>query len=204
MNLDGVQLPCRAIVRSSAADGDGYRATVETLDGAGDPTGQKLPDLPLDPFWDGRDGAGLFIPPKPGRIVGVAWMGGSAGHPVIVGPAWPRMTPAVPSIPVAVGEGSLQDGRGGEFRYMGDGTWRWRDDAGAEISVNPAHLWRIASAAETLHAVLAAMIVAGKEATTVLDTDTPSGSAGRQLGMNPATKAAWDAAQALLDATLYP
>ena len=39
MNLDGVQFPVRAIVRSSAADADGYRATVEVLNGAGQPTG---------------------------------------------------------------------------------------------------------------------------------------------------------------------
>ena len=32
MNLDGVQFPVRAIVRSSAADADGYRATVEVLE----------------------------------------------------------------------------------------------------------------------------------------------------------------------------
>ena len=83
-----MQFPCRAIVRGSAADADGYRATVECLDGTGEPTGQTLPDLPLDPLDEGRDGAGWFAPPKVGRIVAVAWMGGSAGHPVIVSRGW--------------------------------------------------------------------------------------------------------------------
>ena len=153
--LEGIELPCRAIVRSSAADGDGYRATVEVLDSAGEPTKQILENVPLDPLYDGRDGAGLFIPPKPDRIVGVVWMGGEAGHPVVVGSAWQQ--PAVPSIPVAAGEGSLQDGEGGELRYRGGGRWHLIDGKGAELSVD-GKLWLLRGDGDDLHAVQVAWL----------------------------------------------
>ena len=157
MNLDGVQLPVRAIVRSSAADSDGYRATCEVLDGAGQPTGQVLPDLPLGPLFEGRDGAGWFAPPMPGRIVAVDWMGGSAGHPVIVAAAWRQ--PAVPSIPVAAGEGALQDGSGGELRYQGSGRWHLIDGQGAELGVD-GKLWLLRGDGDDLHAVQVAWLAA--------------------------------------------
>ena len=151
---DGIAYPCRAIVRSSAADQDGYRATVEVLDGRGEPTRQRLPDLPLDPLYDGRDGAGFFAPPMPGRIVAVDWEGGSSGHPFIVAPAWARLAPAVPSIPVAAGEGSLQDGDGGELRYRGGGRWHLIDGQGAVVSVDGSR-WKVAADDDLLTILLA-------------------------------------------------
>ena len=190
---DGLQLPCRAIVRSSRADSE-YSATVEILDGAGAPTGQILPPIPLDPLFEGRDGAGWFAPPKPGRIVGVMWAGGSAGHPIIVGPTWRR--PAVPSIPVGPGEGALQDGSGGELRYQGDGKWHLIDGQGAELGVD-GKLWLLRGDGDDLHAVqvawldaLEALCRAMLAAQTIPDTDTDPGSAGRELPFNGATKAA--------------
>lgn len=202
VSLDGLQLPARARVESSAADADGYRATVTVLDGAGESTDQVIADLPLGRGWLGRDGAGWFAPPMPGRVVLVEWSGGSAGHPVIAADA--EHDPPVPFAPVPAGAQSLQDGAGTELRFHADGRVLIRHRSGAEIATDAEGLWRIASAAESLHAVLAAMIAAGKAATTVNDTDTASGSAGRQLAMNGATMAAWDAAQVLLDQTLRP
>ena len=200
MNLDGLQLPARAIVRSSAADGQGYRATVEILNGRGEPTGQTLPDLPLDPLFEGRDGAGWFAPPKVGRIVAVAWMGGSAGHPVIVSAAWQQ--PAVPSIPVAAGEGALQDGDGGELRYRGGGRWHLIDGQGAEFGVD-GKLWLLRGDGDDLHAVqiawldaLDALLDALIAALTVADHDTGSGGTGAPLPFSGGTIAAFTAVKA--------
>ena len=189
MNLDGVQFPVRAIVRSSAADADGYRATVEVLDGAGQPTGQVLPDLPLDPLFEGRDGAGWFAPPKVGRIVAVAWMGGSAGHLVIVSTGWRQ--PAVPSIPVAAGEGALQDGDGGELRYQGGGRWHLIDGQGAELGVD-GKLWLLRGDGDDLHAVQVAWLAA-------LDSLIDTLIAAVDIGLhtfNPATIAALNGVKA--------
>ena len=202
MNLDGLQLPCRARVESSAADAGGYRATVQVLDGAGEPTNQVIEDLPLGRTWLGRDGAGFFTPPMPGRIVWVDWADGSAGHPVIVAGA-EREAP-VPFIPVPQGAAAWEDGAGTEVRFHADGRILIRHRSGAEVSTDLAGLWRIASAAQTLHAVLAAMIAAGKAATTVTDNDTDPGGTGAELPMNGATQGDWDAAQVLLDLTLRP
>ena len=188
MRLDGLQLPCRARVESSAADSGGYRCTVQVLDGAGEPTNQVIEDLPLGRTWLGRDGAGFFAPPMPGRVVLVEWSGGSAGHPVIAGPA-EREAP-VPFSPVPQGTAAWEDGAGAELRVNADGSWTLRDRDGAEVAVNPAHLWRIASVAESLFPVLDAWLDALIAAQTVNDTDTSSGSAGRQLNFNGGTIAA--------------
>ena len=200
MNLDGLQLPARAIVRSSAADGQGYRATVEVLNGRGEPTGQTLPDLPLDRTWLGRDGAGFFAPPMPGREVLVVWSGGSAGHPVITSAG--EREPHAPASSVPQGAAAWQDGMGAELRQHADGSWWWRNRAGAEVAVDVPGLWRVASTAMSLHTVLASMIAAGKAATTVTDHDTDPGGTGAELPMNGATKADWDAAQVQLDLVL--
>ena len=61
-----------------------------------------------------------------------------------------------------------------EVRFHADGRVLIRHRSGAEVSTDLAGLWRIASAAQTLHAVLAAMIAAGKAATTETDNDTPT------------------------------
>ena len=170
------------------------------LDGTGEPTGQTLPDLPLDPLDEGRDGAGWFAPPKVGRIVAVTWMGGSAGHPVIVSRGW--RDPAVPSIPVAAGEGSLQDGDGGELRYQGGGRWHLIDGQGAELGVD-GKLWLLRGDGDDLHAVqvawldaLDAFLDAMIAATTLPDHDTPSGGTGTPLGMSVGTIAALQAVKA--------
>ena len=192
----GIELPARAIVRSSAADADGYRCTCEILDGQGQPTGQTLFDMPLDRGWLGRDGAGWFAPPQPDRIVMVAWAAGSATDPVIVAAA--EDDPPAPASPVPAGAAAWQDGAGAELRVNADGSWTLRDRAGAEVAVNPAHLWRIASVAESLFPVLDAWLDALIAAATILDTDTASGSSGRELGFNAGTLAALNVVKARL------
>lgn len=198
----GVEMPAKAEVLSSAADSGGYRASVEILDGRGDPTGQTLDNIPLDRAWLGPDGAGWFRPPMPGRRVLVVWSEAVAGQPVIAASA--EDEPPVPFAAVPAGAQSLQDGAGTEVRFHTDGRVLIRHRSGAEIATDTAGLWRIASAMQSLHVVLTRIITAGKEAETVLDTDTSSGSAGRELAMNAATMAAWDEAQAMLDVTLRP
>ena len=107
---DGLELPARAIVRSSAADSGGYRATVEILTGDGKRTDQVLPDLPIDRQWVAAAGAGIFAPPAPDQLVMVTWSGGSAGHPVVTCGADDE--PAVPFRAVPGGGWALQDGAG--------------------------------------------------------------------------------------------
>ena len=196
----GLELPARAIIRASRADSSGYSADVEILDGTGQPTGQTLDKVPLDRGWLGRDGAGFFAPPMPGRVVMVGWADGSATDPVIVSAA--ETEPPAPASAVPQGAAAWEDGMGAELRQHADGSWWWRNRAGAEVAVDVPGLWRVASTAMSLYTVLASMIAAGKAATTVLDTDTPSGSAGKQLAMNGTTQAAWDAAQVQLDLVL--
>lgn len=134
--LRGIEFPCRAIVRESAADAQGYRATVDVLDRRGDPTSQVLTDVPLDPLWQGRMQSGFFVPPAPRRIVAVVWLGGDAGGPFIAAGADPA--PVVPFTPVAGGEAAWQDGEGSEIRFHEDGaiTVRNRDDSRVAIAAD--------------------------------------------------------------------
>ena len=184
----GIELSARAVVRASRADSSGYSADVEILDGTGKPTGQTLDKVPLDRGWLGRDGAGFFAPPMPDRIVMVTWAAGSATDPVIVSAA--EDEPPAPASAVPQGAAAWQDGEGAELRVNADGSWTLRDRDGAEVAVNPAHLWRVASVAESLFPVLDAWLDALIAAATVLDTDTPSGSSGRELSFNGGTIAA--------------
>ena len=186
MTPDGVQFPCRAIVRGSAADGDGYRATVEVLDGTGEPTGQTLPDLPLDPLWLGADGTGVFAPPAEGRIVAIIWAGGSSGHPIVCSGAW-RNPGATPRLDVPAGEHSLQ-GETYDVRMKPD-EWKVSDEAGTVIS-GTGKRWKVASPDDDLLAAVVALGEAIRDGSTVFDTDTMPGSAGRELANNAGTKSA--------------
>ena len=196
----GIELPARAVVRESRADSSGYSADVEILDGTGQPTGQTLDKVPLDRGWLGRDGAGLFMPPAKDRVVMVDWADGSATDPIITAAA--ETEPPAPASAVPQGAAAWQDGMGAELRQHADGSWWWRNRAGAEVAVDVPGLWRVASTAMSLHTVLASMIAAGKAATTVTDHDTDPGGTGGELAMNGATKADWDAAQVQLDLVL--
>lgn len=185
---DGVQFPCRAVVISSRADAQGYRATVNVLDGEGERTDQTIEDIPLDPLWLGDDGRGVYAPPQPEQVVTLHWEGGSAGHPVMVAGA-PRPA-AVPQREVGADEWVLTDGHGAVLRLGADSTWTLRDADGAEVAVDPLHLWRIASTTESLYDVLRDLIMVLQEARTVPDHDTYPGGTGAPLGLGPATIAA--------------
>lgn len=194
--LDGIELPARAIVRSSRADAQGYSATVEVLTGDGEPTGQLLSDLPLDRQWLGRDGAGWYGPPAPGRIMQVTWQGGSGGHPVVTSAA--EDEPPVPAASVPQGGWAWQDGQGAELRQHPDGSWWLRNRAGAEVAVDVAGLWRVASTAETLHAVCQELL------DTLIAAMTIPAAIGTPLPFNPATIAKLTALKARVDLLLRP
>ena len=188
MTPDGVQFPCRAIVRASAADADGYRATVEVLDGTGEPTGQTLPDLPLDPLWLGADGTGVFAPPAEGRIVAIIWAGGSSGHPIVCSGAW-RNPGATPRLDVPAGEHSVQ-GETYDARMLAD-EYRISSEAGSQVSLKGKI--KVASDDDDLLEALVETIEAVRDGATVLDTDTPNGSPGQELANNAGTKSAINA-----------
>ena len=185
MTLDGIQFPARAIVRSSSADADGYRCTVETLDGTGEPTEQTLPDLPLDPLWLQEAGVGQWAPPAVGRIVAVVWAGGSSGHPIVCAGA-PRQ-PVAPRLDVPAGEHSLQ-GETFDVRMKPD-EWKVSDEAGTVISAKSERV-KVASPDDDLLSAIVALGEAIRDGSTVFDTDTMPGSAGRELANNAATKSA--------------
>lgn len=191
MDLNGVQLPTRARVESSAADSGGYRATVVVLDGRGESTGQVIEDVPLDRQWLGRDGAGWFAPPMPGRIVWVDWADGSVGHPAIVASA-ERDAP-VPFVAVPQGAAAWEDGAGTEIRFHADGRILIRHRTGAEVSTDLTGLWKMASAAEDLKAVLDAWL----DALIAANTTAPATFA-------PATIAALTAIKTRLANLLRP
>ena len=186
----GVELPARVIVRSSkATPGDGYVATVEVLDGAGEPTKQVLRDVPLDPLIQTEDGTGIFAPPKTGRIMALVWAGGVAGHPIVAAGAWTM--PAKPRLAVPAGEHSHQ-GETFDVRMLPD-EWKVSDEAGTELS-GKGERWRMASPDDDLLSALVAFGEAVRDGLTVFDTDTPSGSTGNQLGLNAGTKTAINSA----------
>ena len=161
---------------SSAADADGYRATVEVLTGDGSRTGQVLQDVPLDRLWQTRAGGGVFAPPEPDQIVLVTWEQSSAGAPVLTCSA--PVQPAAPFKAVPAGGWALEDHAGAELRLNPDGSWTLRDREGAEVAVDVAHLWRIASVAESLFPVLDAWLDVLIAAQTVPDHDTDPGGYG--------------------------
>ena len=187
----GATWPCRAIVRASAADADGYRVTVEPLTGTGEPTGQTLPDLPLDPLWLGADGTGVFAPPAEGRIVAIIWAGGSSGHPIVCSGAW-RNPGATPRLDVPAGEHSLQ-GETFDVRMTPD-EWGVYAESGAQVSVaGSGKKTKVASDDDDLLEALVETIEALRDGATVNDTDTPNGSPGRELANNAGTKSAVNA-----------
>ena len=173
------------VIVSRATPADGYSADVEVLSGAGEPTGQILRDVPLDPLLQGVDGAGIFAPPEPGRVMAVTWMGGVAGHPVVVAGA--AVDPPKPRLEVGAGEHSHQ-GATFDVRMLDD-EWRVSDEAGTEIS-GSGERWRVASPDDDLLAAVVALGEAIRDGATVFDTDTPNGSAGQELANNAATKTA--------------
>lgn len=180
---EGVEYPARAIVRSSRADSR-YTATVEILDGAGEPTEQTLADVPLDPLWLAEDGSGVWAPPAQGQIVALTWMGGEAGHPVITSGA--LMQAAAPRVPVEAGEHSIQ-GETFDQRMKAD-EWRVSDEAGTALS-GKGRRWLIASPDDDLLAALVGLAEAIRDATTIPDT-----AGGTPLTLNPTTQAAINAA----------
>ena len=204
--VPGVEHACRAIVRRSVADADGYRADVETVNGIGEADGRLIRDVPIDPGPEGRDGAGWFAPPKVGREVLVVWSAASGGHPVIAAMA-PR-DPAVPAIPVDAGHGSLQDGEDGEFRYQGEGKWHLIDGQGAEFSVE-GRLWKLFGQddmhatlqqwLDTLEAFVDVMIAAMTEISTTTDNMGHTGPIPK-LPFDGATTAALQAVKAQVQA----
>ena len=109
--------------------------------------------------WLGRDGAGWFAPPMPGRIVWVEWPAGSAGHPVITSAA-PRPIRRCRTAGCRRARRRWKMAKGPRSGSTPTGGSLIGHRSGAEVSTDLAGLWRIASATETLHAVLAAMIEA--------------------------------------------
>ena len=187
--LDGLEWPVRAIIRSSAADADGYRCTVETLDGRGEPTGRTLPDLPLDPLWLQEAGVGQWAPPAVGRIVAIIWAGGSSGHPIVCAGA-PRQ-PVAPRLDVPAGEHSLQ-GEKWDVRMQPE-KWGVYAESGAEVSIDGSTKTKVASDDDDLLEALVETIEALRDGATVNDTDTPNGSPGQELANNAGTKSAINA-----------
>ena len=194
--LDGLELPARAIVRSSRADSGGYSATVEVLDSAGAPTGQVLADVPLDPLWLADAGRGVFAPPAPRQLVAVVWMGGEAGQPVIASHGLAQ--PAAPQWPVGAGEHSIQ-GDTWDTRHRA-GEWVLYDHTGAVLSAK-GRRFKVA-ADDDLLAILLAWLDADIASKTVTDNDTDPGGSGAELGMNGATIAAYAAVKARLPLVL--
>ena len=191
MNLDGVQFPVRAIVRSSTA-GSQYKCTVEVLDGAGQPTGQVLSDQPLDPLWLAGGGKGVWAPPDEGQIVAVVWAGGSAGHPVISNGALRK--PVAPRWSVGAGEHSIQ-GDTWDTRHRA-GEWILYDHTGAVLSAKSRRFKMAAD--DDLLTILNAWLDADIASKTVVDNDTDPGGSGAELAMNGATIAAYSAVKARL------
>ena len=196
MNLDGLQLPARAVVRASRADASGYSADIEILDGAGQPTGQLLSDLPLSTEWLAGGAQGVFAPPAVGQLVEVQWMGGSTSHPVISNGA-PR-DPVSPRWPVGAGERSVQ-GDTWDTRHR-PGEWILYDHTGAVLSAKGRRFKMAAD--DDLLEILQSWLDALIAAQTVTDTDTASGGSGRELGLNAATRAALNAIKARLPLVL--
>ena len=190
VSLEGVELPVRAeVIVSRATPGEGYSADVEVLDGAGQPTGQILQAVPLDPLWLAEAGAGTWAPPAKGRIVAVTWMGGVSGHPVVVAGA--AVDPPKPRLAVGDGEHSHQ-GATFDVRMKPD-EWKVSDEAGTIIS-GTGKRWKVASPDDDLLLALVAVHEAQRDGVTIRDTDTNSGSAGRNLRLNGASKNAINAA----------
>ena len=185
----GIELPARAVVVSSAADADGYRATVDVLTPAGERTGQMLEDLPLDRLWQTVAGAGVFAPPAPDQQVLVNWESGNATGPIVVSAA--PGEPAAPRLTVNAGEHSLQ-GETFDVRMLPD-EWKVSDEAGTQISAKSKRV-KVASPDDDLLAALVALGEAIRDGATVFDTDTQPGSAGKQLANNAATKTAINSA----------
>ena len=183
--IEGVELPARAVVLDSRADSSGYSADVEILDSVGDRTGHVLNDVAIDPLWLLAGGEGIFAPPANNQLVAISWLGDEAGQPVIAAAA--PNDPARPRLSVSAGEHSLQ-GETWDVRMLPD-EWRVRDDPGAVLSGKSSR-WLVAGPAEDLHAVLQSLVDVIQAAMTVTDTDTASGGAGRELGLNAATIAA--------------
>ena len=179
----GIELPARAVVVSSKADSTGYAVTVDVLTPAGERTGQMLEDLPLDRLWQTVAGAGVFAPPAPDQQVLVNWESGSATAPVVVSAA--PGEPAAPRLPVNAGEHSHQ-GATFDVRMLDD-EWKVSDEAGTLIS-GTAKRWKVASPDDDLLAAIVALAEAIRDGSTVFDTDTMPGSAGRELGLNAGTK----------------
>ena len=180
--IEGVELPARAVVLDSRADSSGYTADVEILDSVGERTGHVLNGIAVDPLWLIAGGPGVFAPPEKDQMVAVSWLGDEAGQPVIAAAA--PNEPAAPRLSVGAGEHSLQ-GETWDVRMLPD-EWRVRDDPGAVLSGKSSR-WLVAGPAEDLHAVLQSLVDVIQAAMTVTDTDTPSGGAGRELGLNAAT-----------------
>ena len=68
--LEGLELPARARVLSSEATSQRYVATVEVLDGAGEPTGQMLEESSDRPALAGRGRTGRVRAAGPGPARG--------------------------------------------------------------------------------------------------------------------------------------
>ena len=193
--LDGLELPCRAIVRESrATTADGYSADVEVLDSALEPTGQMLIKVPLDPLWLAVAGAGQWAPPAIGLVVAVVWAGDEAGHPMILGGA--PADPAAPRLSVGAGEHSHQ-GAEWDVRML-PAEWRVSDTAGTEIS-GTGRRWRFKSPDETLRALWHELCATLLVAQTEVDTDTDPGGSGRNLPFDGGTKGRISALKARID-----
>ena len=161
------------------------RQTLRVLDSVGDRTGHVLNEIAVDPYWLLTGGRGVFAPPAKDQLVAILWLGDESGQPVIAAAA--PAQPARPRRSVDGGQYSLQ-GDEWDMRML-DGEWYVRDDAGAVLSGKSSR-WLVAGPAENLHAVLQSLVDVIQAAMTITDTDTASGGAGRELGLNAATIAA--------------
>ena len=160
--LAGVSLPVLAEVDRAWATPAGYAADVAVLNRSTlQRTGEALEAVPISPLWAGADGRGMYGPPAAGQLLVVMFVEGDRSAPVgmAVG-ADPRQGPARA---VAADEFALLDGAGGEIRSKG-------------------RLWRLATSADSLAAVLNALIDALISATT-------SGPPSSHV-LSPATKSA--------------
>ena len=118
------------------------------------------------------------------------WMGGSAGHPVIVSGAPIEATK--PRLDVAAGEHSLQ-GETYDVRMRPD-EWGVYAESGAQVSVaGSGKKTKVASDDDDLLEALVETIEAVRDGATVNDTDTPNGSPGQELANNAGTKSAINA-----------